>query len=295
LLPPGQQWQLKASSIGAYREMFGYQHPEDPIGPEPSHDSPDQRAAWHEAFLALGPTDRPDVRAMPDGRLWLLRDTYAAETAWAPRHVGKELRLVRLGAANAELDAIRAGSEADAARKQGDHDRAGRQEFWAASYQAMRDRYQAQERIFATTMADRQEWEHATEQTRRLAVAAHAELQRRHPVHRIEPLRSAEPAPTTDTEREQLQLAPNEKIGEMTRWITDLAAQRQAFQQKMTERQALTLPSEDPDAEDLGPAFPAWNPPEREAILQPPKPEITPSAKILELAREPQAGWEAAD
>ena len=97
-----QQWEQKASSIGAYREMYGYQHPEDPIGPEPSHDSPDQRAAWHEAFLALGPADGPDVRVMPDGRLWLVRDTYAAETAWAPQHVGRELRLVRLGAANAE-------------------------------------------------------------------------------------------------------------------------------------------------------------------------------------------------
>jgi hypothetical protein len=61
---------------------------------------------------------------MPDGRLWLIRDTYAAETAWAPRHVGKELRLARLGAADA--DAIRAAVEADAARKADDHDRAAR-------------------------------------------------------------------------------------------------------------------------------------------------------------------------
>ena len=35
---------------------------------------------------------------MPNGHLWLLRDTYAAQTAWALRHVGKELRLARLGA-----------------------------------------------------------------------------------------------------------------------------------------------------------------------------------------------------
>jgi hypothetical protein len=55
------------------------------------------------------------------------------------------------------------------------------------------------------------------------------------------------------------------------------------------------VPSEDPDFEDLGHAFPAWNPPGKDAILQPPKPEITPSEKILELAREPEAGWEAAD
>ena len=50
-----QEWERKASSIAAYREMYGYDHPDDPIGPEPTRDTPDQRAAWHEAFLALGP------------------------------------------------------------------------------------------------------------------------------------------------------------------------------------------------------------------------------------------------
>ena len=40
-----QEWQHKAASIGAYREMYGYDRPADPIGPEPSHESPDQRAA----------------------------------------------------------------------------------------------------------------------------------------------------------------------------------------------------------------------------------------------------------
>jgi hypothetical protein len=84
-----QDWENKAAPIAAYREMYGYHHPSDPIGPEPSHQAPDQRAAWHQAFLALGPAARP----MPDGRLWLLRDTYATQNAWAPRHVGKELRL----------------------------------------------------------------------------------------------------------------------------------------------------------------------------------------------------------
>jgi hypothetical protein len=290
-----QDWQKKAASIGAYREMYGYQHPADPIGPEPTHDSPDQRAAWYEAFLALSPADGPDVRGMSDGRLWLIRDTYTAETAWAPQHVGKELRLVRLGAANAELDAIRAQAEASAARKAGDHERAGRHEFWATSYRAMRDRYQAQEQIFAQTMADRHQWEHATEDSRRLAVAAGAELRRRHPDQQMEALRSAEPAPVQEAEREQLTLAPDENIGRMAAWVRDLAAQRQAFRDKLGERQTLKVPSEDPDFEDLGHAFPAWHPPGKDAILQPPKPEITPSAKIVELAREPEPGREAAD
>jgi hypothetical protein len=291
--PARDDWEHSAASIAAYRETYGYQHADDPIGPEPSHDSPDQRAAWHEAFLALGPADGPDVRSMPDGRLWLVRDTCTAETHWAPRHVGKELRLVRLGAASAELDAVRASAEADAAYKAGDRERAGRHEGWAASYRAMRDRYQAQEQIFAHAMADRAEWERATEPTRHLAVAADAELRRRHPDQRIQPLRSAEPAPVEEPERERLTLAPDQKIGDMARWVTDLATQRQAFQQNMEERRALKIPSEDPDWEDLGHAFPAWNPPRRDAILQPPQPEIPPAAKILQLANQHQADREA--
>ena len=288
-------WEARAASIAAYRETYGYNHPDDPIGPEPAHQTPEQRAAWYEAFLALGPADGPDVRAMPDGRLWLIRATFAAETAWAPRHVGKELRLARLGAANADRAAIRAGAEADAARKTGDHERAARHEVLAASYRAMYDRYRQQESTFAQTMDDRLEWEHATEHSRHLAIAADAELRRRSPDQQIEPLRSAEPDPVSDADRAELNLAPDKKIGEMAAWISDLAAKRQAFREKLEEFQGLKIPSEDPGWDDLGDAFPSWNPPGRDAILQPPKPQIIPSAKILQLAGERDTEPEAAD
>ena len=289
-----QEWERKASSIAAYREMYGYDQPDDPIGPEPTRDTPDQRAAWHEAFLALRPAGQPEVRAMRDGRLWLIRDTYAAETAWAPRHVGRELRLARLGEANADLGAIRAAAEADAARKAGDRARAGRHEELAASYRAMGSRYRQQETLFDQTMTDRTEWEHATEHSRRLAIAADAELRRRHPETTIEPLHSAEPFPANDTDREQLTLTPDQQIGEMAAWIRDLASQRQAFREKFEEYQGLMVPSEDPDWGDLGEAFPAWQAPGRDAILQPPKPQITPAAKILQLAHEHDTEPEAA-
>jgi hypothetical protein len=164
-----RQWEDKAASIAAYREMYGYDHPDDPIGPEPAREAPGQRAAWQEAFAALGPADQPDVRAMPDGQLWLARDAYATETAWAPRHVGKELRLSRLGAFDAGLGAIRGDAEAVAARKADDHDRAGRHEALAASYRAMHDLYQQREQILSRSMADREEWDHATAGSRLLA------------------------------------------------------------------------------------------------------------------------------
>ena len=55
------------------------------------------------------------------------------------------------------------------------------------------------------------------------------------------------------------------------------------------------IPSEDPDYNSLGPAFPAWSGPRREPILRPPKPEIPPSPRILERAMDRDADWEAAD
>ena len=134
-------WQRRASSIGAWRELSGYDHPADPIGPEPVAAAPDLRAAWHEALAALGPVDGPDVRGMPDGTLLHLRDIYPIETAWAPRWVGDELRQVRTGAREARLAAIRAAAEAEAAQRRGQHEEAARQQALVASYQAMHDAY----------------------------------------------------------------------------------------------------------------------------------------------------------
>ena len=290
-----RDWEHKASSISAYRETYGYSHSDNPIGPEPACTTPDQRAAWHEAFAALGPADGPDVRAMPDGRLWLIRDTYAAETARAPRHVGKELRLARLGAANAAQGAIRAAAEAQAARKAGDHARAARHETLAVSYRALHDLYRQREQTFAQTMIDRQEWEHATVHSSHLAIAADTELRCRHPQRKIELLRSAEPVPVSHTDREQLHLVPDQKIGEIAAGARDLATQRQAFRMKIGERQGQKVTSEDLGWGDLDDAFPVWRAPGRDAILQPPKPQITPSARILLPAQEHDTEPEAAD
>ena len=284
--PARRAWQTKAAWIAAYRETYGYGHPDDPIGPEPSHQTPDQRAAWHQAFAALSPADGPGIRAMPDGQLWLLRDTYAAQTAWAPRHAGKELRLARLGAFDAALGAIRADAEAQAARKAGGHHHAGRHDTLAASYRALRDLYQQREHTLAQAMTDRQEWEHATAGSRHLAIAADAELRRRHPGHKIEPLRSAEPAPVTDTERDGRPSETATRIG-------DLAAQHHAFRHRINQPQHRMTPRKDPDWAALGDTLPSWWAPRPDAILRPPKPEITPSAKILQLAAERDIELEA--
>lgn len=55
------------------------------------------------------------------------------------------------------------------------------------------------------------------------------------------------------------------------------------------------VPAEDPDYGDLGQAFPPRPAPARQPILQPPKPEIQASERILERAADRDADWEAAD
>ena len=67
------------------------------------------------------------------------------------------------------------------------------------------------------------------------------------------------------------------------------------FLSAVQHRQSLALPSEDPDYGNLGQAFPPWPEPAKDAILQPPKPEITPSPQVLQRAADRDADPEAAD
>ena len=288
-------WQRRAASIAAWRELSGYHHPADPIGPEPAAAAPDLRAAWHEALAALGPVGGPDVRGMPDGMLLHLRDTYPVETAWAPQYVGDELRQIRDAAWDARLTSLRAATDARAARRRGDHLQATQEQERARSYHALEAAYRQRETVFAAVMADRTEWDAATRQQRQLAVAADAEVRRRHPGQYFAPLRSAEPAPATGAQHAEFTLTAGEPSIEMGQWIKDLAAGRRTFADRLADRQSQTIPSEDPDYGDLGPAFPAWSGPPRGAILQPPKPEMTPSPQILQRAMDRDADWEAAD
>jgi hypothetical protein len=232
---------------------------------------------------------------MPDGTLLHLRDTYPVETAWAPQWVGDELRQVRVGGLEARLAATRAGAEAAAAERSGHQEAAARHRVLAASYQAMHQAYRERESVLAGVMADRADWDAATRSQRQLAVAADAELRRRHPDQPFTPLRSAEPRPATQAQRGELAFTAGRDVREMSQWIKDLAAGRRAFADKLAERQSLSIPAEDPDYDDLGQAFPSWSGPGKDAVLQPPKPEIRPSPQVLERAMERDAGLEAAN
>jgi hypothetical protein len=230
---------------------------------------------------------------MPDGLLLRLCDTYPIETAWAPPWVGDELRRARAGARDAHLAALRATAEAAAAARRDEPGEAARQQALATSYHALHGSYRQHEGALGTAMADRADWEQATRHQRHLAVAADAELRRRHPEQSWPALRSAEPQPVTQDEH-GIPTA-GERSNEAAQRITDLAARHREFTVKLAERQSLMTPAEDPDMEDLDPAFPAWTEPDRDAILQPPRLQIQASERMLELTADPEPDFEAAD
>jgi predicted RecB family endonuclease len=282
---PGERdrWQQRASAVGAYRELFGYDNDRQSIGPEPVADHPDKRALWHEAWRALGPVGDTDLRDRADGSLWLIRDQHQAETAWAPQHVGRELGYARASAEDARLRVIRSQAEAEIARKAGDQELAARHELHAERSRMRESAYRMQEGILAGLMDDRRAWEAATEPQRRLAVAADAELRRRNPQTRIEPLRSAEPDEVTGEQRAELDALPDDQHEyQAPAWVRELAEARKAFSEKFADRHSVTQPHEDPDYQDVGQAFPSWQQEDRDAVLQPPKPPIPPSARLAE-------------
>jgi hypothetical protein len=148
----------------------------------------------------------------------------------------------------------------------------------------MRDHYQQQQQALAQTMAHREEWEQATAGSRRLAIAADAELRRRHPDQKIEPLRSAEPDLLSDTEHEQAHPAPGQEISQI---------QQELSRATLQNRQAPKAPPEDPSRSGLDTLFSSRKTLGQAAILQPPKPSIAPSTRILQRAAEHDAEPEA--
>jgi hypothetical protein len=114
-----------------------------------------------------------------------------------------------LTAWHARLAGIRATADAHAAQQRGHHDQAEQKHALAASYQALHDAYRQREMALAPpSWPTGGDWEHATRQQRHLAAAADAELRRCHPGQPFPPLRSAEPEPATQAQRDELTPVP---------------------------------------------------------------------------------------
>ena len=274
------EWQQRASQIGAYRELYGWDHETEPCGPEPDGDSPEKRAAWHAAYGAMTRTDEARMSALPDGTLHHMRATYEAETAWLPPYVGAELRQVRQARSAMTVAAVRADAEAGQARQRGDTATAARHEALARSARAAGAFYAQREELDAGLMEDRAEALRLIEGPRHLAVMADSELQRRNPDIDLEPLRSAEP-----------EAAPG-RAARHHRCSRPSPSTRRAWpsggrrcRQQIEERRGVMIPAEDPDYGYEGEAWPAYQRPDRDAVLQPPKPELRPRRRSSSTPR----------
>jgi hypothetical protein len=179
-------WIQRARVIAAYREERGYAHETDPIGPAPERASPEQRASWHAAYVALRmPEARHELAAATDGELWSRRAAYARETAWAPPYVADELRNAHIAEDAYRADAVRAWHRADAAT--GDAERVTAQQE-AGEYGALAQQVGSYREVLTEVAQARRRWHTATELNRQKALAADGELRRRHPDMELPPL-----------------------------------------------------------------------------------------------------------
>ena len=260
------EWEHKAGLVAAYREMWGQAHPHEPIGVRPTrNDDPQQHAMWQAAAEALG-REPGDMTEHTDGQLQTWRHQFTREMEWAPEYKGDELALVRGEIRRAQIDADRARRNAEAA----DTDE-GRQRLsqladvhatWEHTVRDLAGR-------LGQAQAGYDAWETATAPTRDRAVAADAELRRRHPDIRLEPLRGhappepatataaaeprqpgpAEPIPVTDAEIAAASAQPREHPApdpaEAAKWRAEQAARIDADRQARAEAAARACPVTD--------------------------------------------------
>ncbi|MDD7967789.1 MobF family relaxase [Actinomycetospora lemnae] len=118
------QWQDRARSIAAWRELIGHDDAEDALGPAPGPGKVEAYAAYRAAWRALGrpEIDREELE-FSDGQLRVRVRAYEREAAWAPRYVANELAGTRQAAARAQQDAQLRHAETDAATDPDDQTR----------------------------------------------------------------------------------------------------------------------------------------------------------------------------
>jgi hypothetical protein len=185
--------------------------------------------------------------------------------------------------------AARADAEAQAARKAGDDELAARHEQAAAGARWAEAFYAQIEDMDAEIMAHREEWARVTEGSRHLAVLADAELRRRYPGAHLDPLRSAEP-----DEPDPGLLTSAEPDPQLTARLEAHKESTARLRERLEERQGVRIPSEDPDYQYEGEAWPSpWQPWDRDAVLKPPQPEIRPAPEVERLAAHREAELEA--
>ena len=242
------------------------------------------RQMWHAAFAALGPVDGHDLRALSDGQLLMRRDSYERETAWAPPWAGDQLRRSPVPQTTPSVTPCcqRPGPRLHASRKS--TTRRSCTKRWLVP-EAMAERLPRFRGAVRHDHGSPQGWEETTRQARHDALAAHSEYVRRHPDTDLPPLKSAEPQQPTEEEQAQLH-APAESYdparlgGRHDR--AHPGRQRGDSQPATAWKYPATKTTSGRDSQAWGEPAPTH----RDAILQPPPPQIPPAAEVAERAAD---------
>jgi AAA domain len=181
-----EDWIWRAGTAAAYREERGYADEAEAIGPVPERGSPEQRASWHTAYVALElPDECREVAAATDGELWARRAAYERDTIWAPPYVADELRDAHIAEDTYRADAVLAWHRADTAADEAERARALRE---AGEYGALAQEVGAYRETLTEVAEVRRRWHAATELDRQRALTADTELRRRRPKAEFPPL-----------------------------------------------------------------------------------------------------------
>lgn len=160
------EWEARAGRVAAYREATGWSDDARAIDHAPGVTTTERRAAWHEAWEALGrPEATREEAALSDGRLQARAAAWEREQAWAPPYADDAMRENEQAAERARVDAVHA-------RAQGDEDAAAARETEA-------DRLAAVARDAERVADGRAAWAAATAETRAVGERAAAELDAR--------------------------------------------------------------------------------------------------------------------
>jgi hypothetical protein len=315
------EWEHKAELVGKYRERWDYAHPHEPIGPKPGQHSPEARADWQAAAEILG--RQPDeLSELSDGQLWAWRSAFTREMAWAPPYKGDDLAVVRGEIRRADIEAGRARRNADVATtddaRQRLVDRADVLTRWGEMTRDLAER-------LAEAQAGYKAWETATQPTRDRAVAADAELRRRHPEAQIEPLRaqdehegqlapgpaeergpqaaaSTEPTQPFSIPPEADPAASSSRLDKVARQLSEISARldqtgldkARRAREKAAEITATQVADDDPDAAPEAGWKDDLEARQRQAVRRQPLPRV-PASTALQVLETTHAGPEAAD
>src|SRR5258708_19420995 len=114
-------------------------------------------------------------------------ERYQSERGGAARHVGRQLREVRLGMETMRVQAIRAEAEVQAARDQAV---AARHAELAETARGLEAEYRRHEEVLAEAQADRELYDKFSAAPTHIPVQPHTHIRNRHPPHTLVPRNS---------------------------------------------------------------------------------------------------------